>query len=152
MDIKTNQAQVDVDNLALRLESYYLEVLEKNNFRLFGFKCKNRIVTTFESEEKRKLKDHVIFFKPKSLIRKKKHIVSNHFILKDIMQRFTAEYYDAYFCIDKELYENNKSYLDDIEKQFKDLIELRIIYNEQCKDIVYTDRSKLKDSADYAKK
>lgn len=43
------KAQAEVDLLAQRLEQYYMNILEKNHYRIFAFHC---LKTEFDSPEK----------------------------------------------------------------------------------------------------
>ncbi|EOZ0808307.1 TPA: hypothetical protein IFJ35_005191 [Escherichia coli] len=138
-----DKAQKEVDLLAKRLELYYMKLLKKNNFRIFGFSCKNK-KTEIDSSEKRGLKDCMFVFKTESTIRKK-DIVSKYFILENMKHQYIKNtYFNAYFCIDRKKYENDENYLNKIEKDFKEIIKSKIERNEKTKDIIYNDRFKIK--------
>jgi len=137
-----DKAQIEVDLLAQRLEDYYFNLLKENNFRIFGFHCKS-VKKDIDSPEKKGLKN--IFqriFKTKRDIRKN-DIVSKNFILENIRQQYIKDlYFNAYFCIDRNIYNENENYLKDIEKSFKEIIDLALKVKERNKNIKYDCRSK----------
>jgi len=136
-----DKAQIEVDLLAQRLEDYYFNLLKENNFRIFGFPCKG-VKKDIDSPEKKALKNLFAMFKTKSEIRKT-DIVSENFILKNIRQQYIKDlYFNAYFCIDRNIYIENESYLKDIEEGFKEIIDLALKVKEENKNIKYEDRFK----------
>ncbi|HGY5117119.1 TPA: hypothetical protein ACNV5N_005066 [Citrobacter freundii] len=137
-----DKAQKEVDLLAKKLELYYMKLLKKNSFRIFGFSCKKK-KTEIDSSEKRGLKDCMYVFKTESAIRKK-DIVSKYFILKDMKHQYMKNtYFNAYFCIDRKQYENDEDYLNKVENDFKEMIKSKIERNEKTEDITYNERFKI---------
>ena len=137
-----DKAQKEVDLLAKKLELYYMKLLKKYNYRIFGFSCKTK-KTEIDSSEKIGLKDCMYVFKTESTIRKK-DIVSKYFVLKNMKHQYVKNtYFNAYFCVDRKQYEKDEDYLNKIEKDFKEIIKSKIERNEKTKDITYNERFKI---------
>ncbi len=86
-----DKAQKEVDLLAKKLELYYMKLLKKYNYRIFGFSCKTK-KTEIDSSEKIGLKDCMYVFKTESTIRKK-DIVSKYFVLKNMKHQYVKNLY-----------------------------------------------------------
>ncbi|EAY4784049.1 hypothetical protein EO05_24865 [Salmonella enterica] len=139
-----NTAKEKIDDLAKCLEEYYMRILEENNFRLFAFKPKSKVVEEFDREEKRCLKSAFFFFRAENAINKKQYIISDNFQLNDIRNRYTKDsYYNARFCISIKNYENDPDYLNKIENFFKKKINERILIQKVGNDLPYSNRFNL---------